>query len=108
MANLKRLPNTLEYQDVRTNIRAHLIATGVDSGSSQTGSSCFLYVYHLWLQPSKSHLSTPDGSRRNRSPPGDDHQDHRNQEVHHNDRDRDAHQRHLACEHNRSYNQEVN
>jgi len=25
MANLDRLPDTLEYQDVRTNIRAHLI-----------------------------------------------------------------------------------
>ena len=26
MANLDRLPDTLEYQGVRTNIRAHLIA----------------------------------------------------------------------------------
>ena len=26
MANLERLPNTPEYQDIRSNIRAHLIA----------------------------------------------------------------------------------
>jgi len=48
MANLERLPNMLEYQDVRTNIRAHLIAAmGANSGTSQASPSLFLYACHL-------------------------------------------------------------
>ena len=57
-------------------------------------------------------LSPPGGSRRNHLPLGDAHQgnniDHRNQEVHYNGYDRDAHQRRRAHEPNRGHNKEVN
>jgi len=113
MANLERLPNMPEYQDVRTNIRAHLIAAIGQTTELIKQAQAISHAPATSGRSHQSRISPPlGGSRRNRSPPRDAHQgnsgDHHNQEAYRNGRNRDAHQRRRAHEPNRGYNQEAN
>jgi len=113
MANLEWLPNTLEYQDVWTNIRAHLITAMGQTADLVKQAQAVSFTSATSSCSHRSRISASlGGSRRHRSPPSNTHQrnsgDHHNLEAHHNGHDRDAHQRHWAHEPNHGYNQEVN
>ena len=69
MANLDRLPDTLEYQGVWTNIRAHLIATMGQTMDLLRTVQALSYTEVTSDQTHRSQASSrPGGHRRSRSP----------------------------------------
>ena len=71
MANLDRLPDTLECQGVRSSIRAHLIAA---MGQTATLLKRFQAVSYTEVSSDQTHRSRtspqPSGHRHGRSPNG--------------------------------------
>ena len=86
MANLDRLPDTLEYQDVRTNIRAHLIAA---MGQTATLLKRVQAVSYMEVTSDQTHRSRTSprtgGHRRSRSP-----NNNRRKDTHRDNHGRDA------------------
>ena len=86
MANLDRLPDTLEYQGVRTNIRAHLIAAMGQTADLLRRVQAISYTE---VTSDQTHCSRdsprPGGHHRSRSPIND-----RRKEAHRDDRGQDA------------------
>jgi len=100
MTNLDRLPDTLEYQGVRTNIRAHLIAAMGQTIDLLKRVQAISYTEVSSDQTHRSQASPrPGGHRRSRSPVDD-----RRKEAHRDDHGRDAARN---CEQRRGYDQDV-
>jgi len=69
MANLERLPNTLEYQDVQTSIRGHLIAAMGQMVDLLRRMQAISYTEVTSNRSRRSQASPrPSGHRRNHSP----------------------------------------
>jgi len=86
MANLDRLPDTPEYQGVRTNIRAHLIAAMGQTTVLLKRDQAFSYMEVTSDQTHRSRASPRPGGHRHSRSPIDDHR----KEAHSDDRGRDA------------------
>ena len=100
MANLDRLPDTPEYQGVRTNIRAHLIAAMGQNANLLKRVQALSYTEVTFDQTHRSRASPrPGGHRRSHSPINDC-----RKEAHRDDHGRDAGHNH---EQRRGHNQEV-
>jgi len=85
MANLDRLPDTPEYQDIRSNIRAHLIATMGQTATLLKRVQAVSYTEVSFDQTHRSRTSPrPSGHRRSRSPIND-----RRKDTHRDNRGRD-------------------
>jgi len=96
MANLDRLPDTLEYQGVRTNIRAHLIAAMGQTADLLRRVQALSYTEVTSDQTYRSRASPrPGGHRRSRSPINDcrkeAHRDNHGQDARHNSEQRRGH-----------------
>ena len=101
MANLDRLPDTPEYQGIRSNIRAHLIATMGQTATLLKRVQAISYTEATSDQTHRSRTSPrPGGHRRSRLPIND-----RRKETHHDNHGRDANHYH---EQRRGCDQEVN
>ena len=78
MANLDRLPNTPEYQGIRSNIRAHLIST---MGQTATLLKRVQAVSYTEVSSDQTHRSRtslrPSGHHHSRSPANDRRKDTR-------------------------------
>jgi len=86
MANLDRLPDTPEYQDVCTNIRAHLIAAMGQTATLLKRVQAISYTEVTSDQTHRSRTSPwPDGHCRSRSPINN-----RRKDTHRDNRGRDA------------------
>ena len=94
MANLERFSNTPEYQDVRTSIRAHLIAAMGQTADLLRRTQAISYTEVTSNRSRRSQASPrPSEHRRNPSPDAfqqKNNNDHRNREAHHDGRGRDA------------------
>ena len=100
MPNLDRFPDTPEYQGVRTNIRAHLIAAMGHTIDLLRRVQAISYKEVTSDQTHRSRASPrPGAHRRSRSPIDD-----RRKEAHREGRGRDAGRNH---EQRRGYDQEV-
>lgn len=72
IANLERLPDTLEYQDIRFNIRAHLIAAMGHTVELVKQAQVATYTSVTSSRSHRSRISEhPGSSHRNNSPPDD-------------------------------------
>ena len=101
MANLDQLPDTLEYQGVRTNIRVHLIAAMGQTANLLKRVQAVSYTEVTSDQTHRSRTSPrPGGHRRSRSPINN-----RRKDTHRDNRGRDAGSYH---EQRRGRGQEVN
>ena len=85
MANLDRLPDTPEYQGVRSNIRAHLIAAMGQTATLLKRVQAISYTEATSDQTHRSRTSPRPGGHRRRSPIND-----RRKETHRDNRGRDA------------------
>ena len=86
MANLDRLPDTPEYQDVRTNIRAHLIAAMGQTATLLKRVQAISYTEVTSNQTHRSRTSPRSGGHHHsRSPINNQRRD-----THRDNRGRDA------------------
>ena len=86
MANLDRLPDTPEYQGVRTNIRAHLIAAMGHTADLLRRVPAISYIEVSSDQTHHSQASPRPGAHRHSRSPIDG----RRKEAHRDDRGRGA------------------
>jgi len=101
MANLDRLPDTLEYQDIRYNIRAHLIVAMGQTATLLKRVQAISYTEVFSDQTHRSRTSPrPSRHRRSRSPVND-----RRKDTHRDNHGRDPGNYH---EQRRGRGQEVN
>ena len=103
MANLDRLLDTPEYQDVRTNVRAHLIAA---MGQTATLLKRVQAVSYMEVTSDQTHRSRTSprigGHRHSRSPINN-----RSKDTHRDNRGRDAGSYHeQRCRHGQEVNQD--
>ena len=89
-ANLDRLPNTLEYQGVWTNIRAHLIVAMGQTADLLRRVQAISYMEVTSDQTHRSRASPRPGAHRHSRSPIDD----RRKEAHRDDRGQDAGRNH--------------
>jgi len=72
VVNLEQLSNTPEYQDVRSNIQVHLVATMGQMAKLVKRAQAVTYTSATSGHGHRSRISQPpSGSRRNHSPPDD-------------------------------------
>ena len=101
MANLDRLPDTPKYQDVRTNIRAHLIAAMGQTATLLKRVQAVSYTEVTFDRTHRSRTSPRSGGHcRSRSPINN-----RRRDTHRDNRGRDTGSYH---EQRRGRGQEVN
>jgi hypothetical protein len=86
MANLDRLPDTPEYQDVRTNIRAHLIAAMGQTATLLKRVQAVSYMEVTSDQTHRSRTSPRTGGHRRSCSPNNN----RRKDTHRDNRGRDA------------------